>query len=45
MPAKYYLVLDRETRGPFGKEELERQSLRRDTLLWRKGLADWMPAG
>jgi hypothetical protein len=45
MSVKYYLADGRQTRGPFEKDELEREGLRRDTLVWRKGLADWQAAG
>jgi hypothetical protein len=45
MPVKYYLVIDGAQRGPFQKPELEAQGLRRETLVWWKGLPDWLPAG
>jgi hypothetical protein len=45
MSAKYYLVVGSERRGPFNKAELESQDLRRETLVWRKGLPDWALAG
>jgi hypothetical protein len=45
MPGKYYLIAENERRGPFSKEELESQGLRRDTLVWCKGQPDWIAAG
>jgi hypothetical protein len=45
MNGKYFLVVGGERRGPFRKEELEAQGLRRDTLVWFKGLPDWVAAG
>jgi hypothetical protein len=45
MTGKYYFVADGERRGPFRKEELEAQTLTRETLVWRKGMPDWLPAG
>lgn len=45
MPGKYYLIAEGGRRGPFSKEELETQGLRRDTLVWFKGLPDWVAAG
>src|SRR5689334_11362710 len=45
MPGKYYIVADGAKRGPYGKHELESLGLRRETLVWRKGLPDWVAAG
>jgi hypothetical protein len=45
MPDKYYLVVDGAKQGPYSREELEAQGLRRETLVWYKGLRDWVPAG
>jgi hypothetical protein len=45
MPGTYYLVVDRQQKGPFTRDELGAQGLRRETLVWHKGLPDWVPAG
>ena len=45
MSVKYYLFIDGVRRGPFVKDELEGQGLRRDMLVWFKGLPDWIVAG
>jgi hypothetical protein len=45
MAGKYYVIVEGGRRGPFGKEELEGQGLRRDSLVWFKGLPDWVAAG
>jgi hypothetical protein len=45
MAGKYHLVIDGQKRGPFAKEELEGQGLQRDTLVWYRGLPDWVIAG
>ncbi len=45
MAGKYHIVIDGQKRGPFSKEELEAQGLQRATLVWRKGLPDWITAG
>src|SRR5260370_11759453 len=45
MPGKYYLVAGLERRGPYTREELEAQILRRSARVWFKGLPDWVAAG
>ena len=44
----YYLAVDGEQAGPFTmaglKEQLDADSLARDTLVWTEGLADWAKA-
>ena len=44
----YYLAVDGEQAGPFTmaglKEQLDADSLARDTLVWTEGLADWVKA-
>ncbi len=45
MAGKYYVIIDGGRQGPFTREQLESQGLRRETLVWRKGLADWLAAG
>ncbi len=45
----YYVAVDGKQSGPFNKSSLtelaEKQVLTRDTLVWKQGLADWVPAG
>jgi hypothetical protein len=44
MAIQYYVVIGNVQRGPFVKDELARQGLGRETLVWSKGLPDWLPA-
>ena len=41
----YYYTDGRERFGPFSLEELKGKNLTMDTLVWREGLTDWIPAG
>lgn len=45
----YYAAIDGQQSGPYNlsqlEEMVEKQILRRDTLVWKKGLAEWTPAG
>ena len=41
----YYYTDGRERFGPFTLEELREKNIARETLIWRAGLTDWMPAG
>jgi membrane protease subunit (stomatin/prohibitin family) len=47
--AKYYLAADGHQTGPFTKVELRAKlatgDLRRDSLVWTQGLADWSEVG
>ncbi len=45
----YYVAVGGQQTGPFSKEGLvqlvEKQVLTKDTLVWKQGLASWVPAG
>ena len=45
MAGGFYSIVEGGRRGPFRKDELAGQGLRRDTLVWCKGLPDWTAAG
>ena len=38
---KYFLYDGQARKGPFDLEELNTQSLRKETLIWYEGLKDW----
>lgn len=40
----YYIAEGTTQRGPFVEHELAGANLRKDQLVWREGLADWLPA-
>jgi hypothetical protein len=40
----YYYTDGRERFGPYTFDELKEKGLTRDTLVWKEGLADWVPA-
>jgi hypothetical protein len=44
----YHIALDDVSEGPYNirtiREMIERGAIKRDTLVWRKGLDDWQPA-
>ena len=42
--SQYYYTDGRERFGPFTFEELRDKGLTRETLVWKEGLADWVPA-
>ena len=44
METTYYMVIDGRQAGPFVREELKYHSLRPETLVWRVGLENWVPA-
>lgn len=44
MEDKYYIVVEGEQRGPFGKEALKYQGIKPSTYVWRAGLPDWVQA-
>lgn len=44
MGIQYYIADNGQRRGPFQKEDLALQGLRKDTLVWRSGLTDWVAA-
>jgi membrane protease subunit (stomatin/prohibitin family) len=45
---KYYVAIDGESKGPFKLEEIEKMIvdgvIKRDTLMWKKGLDNWTKA-
>jgi hypothetical protein len=41
----YYYTDGKERFGPFTLAEFRTRNITRDTLVWREGLIDWMPAG
>jgi TM2 domain-containing membrane protein YozV len=40
----YFIADGNQRRGPFAQEQLLAQGMRGDTLVWREGMGDWMPA-
>lgn len=38
---EYWVIIDKEQRGPMGLEELKELPLAPDTPVWYKGLTDW----
>lgn len=42
---QYYVVEAGQQAGPFTIEQLRDRGVRPDTLVWREGMAQWMPAG
>lgn len=43
--SNYYYTDGRERFGPYALDELRDKGLTRDTLVWKQGLPDWVPAG
>lgn len=41
----FYLNEQREQKGPCSSEELLQHGIQPNTLVWKNGMADWMPAG
>ncbi|MGM9869318.1 MAG: GYF domain-containing protein [Sodaliphilus sp.] len=41
---KYYVIVEDTRTGPFTLEEVKRQQLAPDTLVWHKGMPDWKEA-
>lgn len=41
----FYLNEQREQKGPCSPEELLLNGIQPKTLVWKNGMADWMPAG
>lgn len=41
---KYYVIVQDMRTGPFTLEEVKRQQLAPDTLVWHKGMPDWKEA-
>lgn len=44
MENKYYVIIDNEQLGPFSLEELKSKKINRNSLVWREGFEDWIPA-
>lgn len=40
-----YTDSDFSVKGPFGVDELVRQGINLETLIWQEGMEDWVPAG
>lgn len=41
---EYYILTNGEKQGPFSLEQLREQMITRETMVWRAGLDEWMPA-
>lgn len=41
---QYYYTDGRERYGPFSMEQLKERNITLDTLVWKEGMADWLPA-
>ena len=41
---QYYIVENGDKKGPFSIEELQKLSINRNTLVWHKGLDNWLKA-
>lgn len=42
--SQYYYTDGKERFGPFTLEQLRERNITGDTLVWKEGMADWMPA-
>lgn len=42
---EYYFARDGRQVGPVSLEQLQREGLTRETLVWRRGMSEWKPAG
>ncbi len=40
----YYIFVNKEQQGPYSLEELRTRHITSDTLVWREGMEQWMPA-
>jgi len=45
MAENYYILINNIQKGPFPVEKLKSHGVKRDTLVWRKGLQNWVKAG
>lgn len=43
--SQYYYTDGSERFGPFSVEELRDKNLTKETMVWKEGLPDWVPAG
>lgn len=44
MEKKYYIVIDNEQAGPYSIEELKDLKIKKDSLVWKEGLENWVVA-
>ena len=44
METSYFMIIDGRQAGPFVREELKYHALRPDSMVWRQGLENWVPA-
>ena len=42
---QYFCYINGQQYGPMGINDLNAYNINRDTLVWREGWADWIPAG
>lgn len=42
--AQYYYTDGKERYGPFTIEQLRERNISAETLVWKEGMADWLPA-
>lgn len=42
--SEYFIILNGSQAGPFSKDQLLAQGLTPETLVWTRGLPDWVPA-
>ena len=42
---QYFCYINGQQYGPMGMNDLRAYNINRDTLVWREGWADWIPAG
>ena len=40
----YFLVIENEQKGPYSREELKDLRIKKDSLVWKEGLEDWVQA-
>ena len=44
METKYFMVIDGRQAGPFAREELKLHGIKPESMVWREGLDNWVPA-
>ena len=42
--SQYYYTDGKERYGPYSLEELKNKGINQETLVWKEGLVDWVPA-
>ncbi len=40
----FYIIIDGKQAGPFSRDELLSRGLNPNSMVWRAGMSDWMPA-